>query len=176
MTIDGQAVGLQVLEIARRGVAGPDQHEDALVFAGGDLDERHDAVRSQVGIDGHGIGMPGRLEGTTDRHLAKISAGVCLGRGADIVAFAVEDDDESVLLGILDGGMERGKPLGAKGFVKCRLEFDRGDQGATTSITSQPKVQSASLIPARSSGNLSMNPGGSSSGLGSIPTRTGFSF
>ena len=96
------------------------------MLASGDLDERHDAVGSQVRIDGHGIGMPRGLERTSHRNLAKISAGVGLGRGTDIVAFAVEDDEESVSLGVLDGGMEGGEPLRAEGFVECRLKLDRG--------------------------------------------------
>ena len=87
------------------------------------------AVGSQVGVDGHCVGMPGRLECTAHGNLAKV--GTCIGFGgrADIVPLAVEDDDQVLLLGVFDGGMKGSEPLGSIGLVKGRLELDGWDEG-----------------------------------------------
>ena len=60
VAVEGLAVGDEVLELAGRGVAGPDQDEQPLPLARRDLDERRDAVAAEVGVDGDRVGVPAR--------------------------------------------------------------------------------------------------------------------
>ena len=106
MPIKRPSIDDQVLKLARRSVAGTNQDEDAFLFPRGDLDERRDPVAAQVRIDGDGVDLPRRFESASDGDFPQVAARVRLGRRADVVSLAVEDDDQVFFTGISNRRME----------------------------------------------------------------------
>lgn len=116
--IQGFAVGFEVLEVAGRGVARPHEHEQAVARGRGGLHERVDAVAAEVRVDRQRVGVPGGLA-------AEIGAGVRLGRRADVVALAVDHDDQAASPRISRRLVQLRHPLGPERLVEGRLELDR---------------------------------------------------
>ena len=93
MAVERPAIAGQVLEHPPAGVGGLDQHEHARRPRHGHVDERLQAVVAQVGADGQGVGPPGALA-------SQVALGVGGGGRADVVALAVENDQQSPPLGV----------------------------------------------------------------------------
>ena len=56
--VDGEAVGLKVLEVLAAGVRGLHEHEDSGVAFGGQRDEGLDGIEAEVGVHGECVGTP----------------------------------------------------------------------------------------------------------------------
>ena len=86
---------LEILQIARAGIGGAAEDEDALVLV---TQERLERVAPQVRVHGHGV-RPVALEGLSS---------VALGGVADVAPLAVEDhrDVGAGAVHILDGALE----------------------------------------------------------------------
>jgi hypothetical protein len=87
MAIEGPALRNDVLKPLASGIARLDEDEDACPARFGDFDERRQAVVAQIGADGERIAAP--RAGFAG---AEIRLGIALGRAADVVALAVEND------------------------------------------------------------------------------------
>ena len=173
MPIERLAVGDQVLEFAGGAVAGADQDEDSFFLAGGDLDERQDAVAAQVGIDGEGVGLPGGFECAAHGDLAQVAACVRFGGRADVVALTVDDHDQALFVCVGCGRMHGGDARRAIGLIERGLKFDRGNEGRDDidDVAAETvKCLGNSLAVRR---ETLEKPGRKFSGRGSMPTQTG---
>ncbi len=128
VSVEGFAVGDEVLEVACGGVAGADEGEEAVAGSAGGLDEGIDAVGAEVGVDGEGVGGPGSVGSVEVVFVGgEIGFGVAFGGAADVVSLAVEDDEEASGAGVDEGVAEGGHSLGPLVFVKSGLKFDGGN-------------------------------------------------
>ena len=128
VAIEGFAVGDEVLKVARGGVAGADEGEEAVAGFCGGVDEGTDAVGTEVGVDGEGVGGPRGVVGVrVGFEGGEVGFGVAFGGAADVVAFAVEDDEEAARAGVGEAVAEGGHAFGALVFIKGGLEFDGRD-------------------------------------------------
>ncbi|MEJ2556749.1 MAG: hypothetical protein P8186_11090 [Anaerolineae bacterium] len=102
------------LELARAGVAGVAQHEDASFRV---LQEGHGGVGAKIGVDGYGVGLQPFVG----------SASIGLGGAADVAPLDVKQDGQALLVGQGDGGAQAFDAFQAAGFVKGAVGLDAAD-------------------------------------------------
>ena len=117
MAVERPAIARQVLEHPSAGVGGLDQDEHARRPGHSHVDKRLQAVVAQIGADGQGVGPPRALA-------SQVALGVGRSRGADVVAFAVEDDQQPLLAGVLDDLGQRRHSRRPELFEEGRLRLD----------------------------------------------------
>ncbi len=161
-------------------VGGPHKHEDVLVGFGGGLDERGDAVRAEIRVDGHRILVP-RVE-VADA-VQVVGVGGC--RGADVAAFDVAEHVEALLGSVFAGHRVDVHAGGAERLVHGDLRFDGGhdvgdgvDDRAVVFEVGDGQLRGFDFIRRRSPAprrrTRSTTCGGTSAGVGSSPTTLGF--
>ncbi len=117
--IDRLAVGHQVLDHPPAGVGRLHQDEQSGLMFRGHLDERLQAVIAQVRTDRQGIGAPGAFA-------SQEAAGVGRGGRSNVVAFAVDDHHQPLLLGVAHGAGQRRHSGRSQFLEEGRLGLDGG--------------------------------------------------
>ena len=102
----------------RRIVTGHDANGKAIVK----IDERLQAVGSEIRADGEGVGFD--AAGREER------LGVALRADVDVAALGVRDDQQAGRAGVLDGRSERVPARHAEALEACDLGLDRDARGA----------------------------------------------
>ena len=120
---------LQILKISGGRVGCADQNKQSLAFFFCHIQERLDAVDSQVSVDGYAIAVKhgGRAFvdhlGFTDDRIGIRSCG-----GADIISLGIRDDQHTLFFGVGNGLTERGKTAKTVHLIVSELRLDGRDQ------------------------------------------------
>ena len=117
---------LQLLQFGAGRVGRPYQNEDVLVVRRGCLDERRDAVRAEIRVDGDGILVPGVIQAVRRRVHSAQMTGVCGCRGSDVAALDVAEHVQALLLGVFAGHRVCVDPGRADRLIHGDLRLDRG--------------------------------------------------
>ena len=116
---------LQLLQFGARRVGRPYKNEDVLVVRRGCLDERRDAIRAEIRVDGDGILVPGVIQAVAVGDSGQMT-GVCGGRGSDVAALDVAEHVQALLLGVFAGHRVCVDPGRADRLIHGDLRLDRG--------------------------------------------------
>ena len=126
--VHGTPVGeFQILQFARRGVARLDENKQTAIERLAVIEEGLHAVRAEIGVDGEEVAPRNGDVLVPERRFAEVCRRITRGGRADVVALAVGNDDQPLLLRIRDGVQERPHARRAVLLVVGDLHFDGGN-------------------------------------------------
>ena len=123
--IERHAVDQHILKFTRGGIRGLAEDKDALVALTAYIEQRGDAVRAEIAVDGQCIRAERLIGAGADLAGAEVCRGICLHGRADVVALAVGDDIHPAQLCVADGALHRLDAVVAVHFIICSLQFHR---------------------------------------------------
>ena len=122
--VERPAAAVPVLHLHRRRVAGLDQRKDPPAVGRCGLQERPDAVTTQVWTDGHGVRNEVRSSRRIPSWHSQVAGCVSGGRARDVASLHVPDDDEAPLTGEAECGGISAHALAAVLLVEGDLTLD----------------------------------------------------
>ena len=123
--IDRLAVDQSVLQFSAGRIRGLCQHENTLVIFFANVQQRLNAVCSQIAVDCQCICSKGFQFHAVHIYFSQMCGGICSHGRTNVIAFAVCHDEHALALCIANGFRQCADTCPAVHFIVCSLRLDR---------------------------------------------------